>query len=239
MKEIVIVRNLGMQEYVNILQRMQEFTMKRNTDTIDEVWCLQHPAVFTQGQAGKAEHLLAPGNIPVTKSDRGGQVTYHGPGQLIVYLLCDLNRKQLGIKQLTAIMQQAVVDLLAEYNVVGHTKAEAPGVYVAAAAGNDILKCDGYTSVAKICSLGLRVRKGCSYHGLSLNVAMNLEPFKRINPCGHAGMQMAQLADFVNALDVELVAEQLLTQLLLKLEYTERLSAVTLDDSKKAGNSYG
>ncbi len=169
---------LGEADYVSTWQSMQSFTDQRDQHSEDQLWLLQHPAVFTQGQAGKSEHLLTPGDIPVVQADRGGQVTYHGPGQWVVYLLIDLRRRGLGVRALVDIIEQSVVELLAGYGVNAAPRPDAPGVYV---------------DDAKIASLGLRVRRGCSYHGLSLNVDMDLEPFSRINPCGHAGMAVTSL----------------------------------------------
>ena len=162
------------------MARQQAFTDARDVATEDELWWLEHAPVFTQGQAGRAEHVLAPGAIPVVQSDRGGQVTYHGPGQLVGYLLIDLRRRQLGVRALVTAIEEAVVDSLAGWGIAAAPRADAPGVYV-----------DG----AKIAALGLRVRRGCSYHGLSLNVDMDLAPFARINPCGMAGLGVTQLAD--------------------------------------------
>lgn len=178
--EQLIIRELGLQHYTNVWQAMQQFTDQRDSSTADELWLLEHHSVFTQGQAGKEEHLLFPGDIPVVKVDRGGQVTYHGPGQLVVYVLLDLKRRNLGVRALVTLIEQVLVELLAGYGVSAYAKADAPGVYV-----------DG----AKIASLGLRVRKGCTFHGLALNVNMDLSPFSRINPCGYAGMQMIQCKD--------------------------------------------
>lgn len=161
-KSTLIVRELGQCEYEQIWEKMRIFTDARIEDTPDEIWLLEHPPVFTQGLAGKAEHVLNPGDIPVIKTDRGGQVTYHGPGQLVAYVLFDLRRLNVGIRQMVRLLEQAIVDLLAEYNIVAAGRCDAPGVYV-----------DG----AKICSIGLRVRKGCTYHGIALNVAMDLTPF--------------------------------------------------------------
>ena len=171
------VRDLGLQPYLPTWQAMQRFTDARGPETPDEIWLLQHPPVFTQGQAGKAEHLLFPGDIPVVQVDRGGQVTYHGPGQLVAYLLLDVRRKGLGVRELVSRIEQSLVALLAEYGVSAAPRADAPGVYVGA---------------AKIASLGLRIRRGCSFHGLALNLDMDLQPFSRINPCGYAGMAMTQ-----------------------------------------------
>jgi lipoyl(octanoyl) transferase len=158
---------------------MRQFTDSRAADTPDELWLLQHPPVFTQGQAGKAEHVLAPGGIPVIQVDRGGQVTYHGPGQWVLYLLINLRRHQLGVRDLVTLIEHSVVQLLAEYDIDAAAKPGAPGVYV---------------RDEKIAALGLRVRRGCSYHGLALNVDMDLEPFGRINPCGYEGLRVTSMA---------------------------------------------
>ena len=179
---------------------MSAFTSERDDSTVDELWLLEHPPVFTQGQAGKAEHLLMPGDIPVVKVDRGGQVTYHGPGQLVAYPLLDIKRLGIGVRDLVTAIETLVVDTVASYGVTAYPKPEAPGVYV------DTASYQG----AKIASLGLRVRKHRSYHGLALNVAMNLEPFNRINPCGYQGLQMTQLAALTEqAVTVKSVAEKM------------------------------
>jgi lipoyl(octanoyl) transferase len=175
----MILRELGLVDYAPTLQAMKDFTDRRDPDTPDELWLLQHPPVFTQGQAGRAEHLLAPGDIPVVQVDRGGQVTYHGPGQWVIYLLVDMRRLGLGVRDLVSAIEQAILDLLSEHGIEAAARADAPGVYV-----------DG----KKIASLGLRVRRGCSYHGLALNVDMDLEPFQRINPCGYAGLEVTSMA---------------------------------------------
>ncbi|CAG9297280.1 lipoyl(octanoyl) transferase LipB [Celerinatantimonas diazotrophica] len=177
--DIKIVR-WGLVDYQPMYQRMHEFTEQRDETTQDQIWLVEHPPIFTQGQAGKPEHLLNPGQIPVFQADRGGQVTYHGPGQMIAYLMLDLRRRKLGVRALVSIMEQAVVNTLAQYHIAAYPKADAPGVYV-----ND----------AKIASLGLRVRRGCSFHGLALNVNMDLNPFHQINPCGYAGLEMTQTSD--------------------------------------------
>ena len=174
-----IIRELGLVDYQPTLDAMRSFTDQRGVDTADELWLLQHPRVFTQGQAGKAEHVLAPGDIPVIQVDRGGQVTYHGPGQWVVYLLVDVRRRNMGVRSLVTMIEQSIVTLLAEYGIEAVARADAPGVY----AGD-----------SKIASLGLRVRRGCSYHGLALNVDMDLEPFQRINPCGFEGLQVTSMA---------------------------------------------
>ncbi|MEO3679400.1 lipoyl(octanoyl) transferase LipB [Rheinheimera fenheensis] len=178
--EQLVIRDLGVQDYTTVWQAMQQFTDTRTSATTDELWLLEHHRVFTQGQAGKEEHLLFPGDIPVVKVDRGGQVTYHGPGQLVVYVLLDLKRRNLGVRALVTLIEQVLVQLLQPYGINAYAKADAPGVYV---------------DEAKIASLGLRVRKGCTFHGLALNVDMDLTPFSRINPCGYAGMQMIQCKD--------------------------------------------
>lgn len=171
-------RDLGLADYQTVYEEMTTFTEQRQSDTPDELWFLQHPPVFTQGQAGKAEHLLFPGDIPVIQTDRGGQVTYHGPGQLVVYLMIDIARKGWGARQLVSSIEQAIVDTLAEWDIDAAPKADAPGVY---------------TDGRKIASLGLRIRHGRSFHGLALNIDMDLEPFQRINPCGYSGMAMTQM----------------------------------------------
>lgn len=171
-------RDLGLADYQTVYDEMTTFTEQRQSDTPDELWFLQHPPVFTQGQAGKAEHLLFPGEIPVIQTDRGGQVTYHGPGQLVVYLMIDIARKGWGARQLVSSIEQAIVDTLAEWDIDAAPKADAPGVY---------------TDGRKIASLGLRIRHGRSFHGLALNIDMDLEPFQRINPCGYSGMAMTQM----------------------------------------------
>jgi lipoyl(octanoyl) transferase len=187
----IVQRELGLVEYQPTLAAMKQFTDSRNTDTPDELWLLEHPRVFTQGQAGKAEHVLAPGDIPVIQVDRGGQVTYHGPGQWVIYLLINLKRHHLGVRALVDLIELSLVDLLAEYGITAAPRADAPGVYVGG---------------QKIAALGLRVRKGCSYHGLSLNVDMDLEPFGRINPCGHAGMEVTSMARLLPDVDLDKAA---------------------------------
>jgi len=182
---------------------MQAFTAARDEQAADELWVLSHPAVYTQGQAGKAEHLIAPGNIPVIQIDRGGQVTFHGPGQLVIYLLIDVRRAGLGVRDLVSLIERAIIDTLSAVKITAMLKPGAPGVYVGA---------------AKIAALGLRIRRGCSYHGLSLNVAMDLEPFSRINPCGYQGLEVAQVCDYVkstNPTELMITMEKLLLQQLM------------------------
>ena len=194
-----VVRRLGRVEYEPTWRAMQAFTAARTADTPDELWLLEHPPVYTQGQAGKAEHLIAATDIPVVPIDRGGQITYHGPGQVVAYVLVDLRRRGYGIRELVTRMEQAVIDLLAEQGVTAERLAGAPGVYV-----------DG----AKIAALGLRVRHGCTYHGLAFNVDMDLTPFAAINPCGYAGMPVTQCRDLGLTLSLQ-QAEQGLTRTLL------------------------
>jgi len=195
-----------LQPYQPSLQSMQAFTDQRTASSDDEIWLLEHEPVFTQGQAGKAEHVLQQTQVPIVQTDRGGQVTYHGPGQLIAYLLLDLKRLGLGVRQLVTVMEEALVSTLWHWGIVASAKADAPGVYV-----ND----------AKIASLGLRVRRGCSFHGLALNIDMDLSPFLAINPCGYPGLDMVQLADLCANVDKHEVAQQLLSQLTQRLGYNE------------------
>jgi len=178
---VLYVRRLGLRDYQDVFEKMQQYTDLRSSESRDEVWLLEHHPVYTQGRAGKKEHVLNPGEIPVVQADRGGQVTYHGPGQLIAYFLIDLRRKKLGIRQVVSAMENAVIDLLNEYGLTGQADPKAPGVYI-----------DG----KKISALGLRVRRGSSYHGLSLNLNMDLAPFSGINPCGYQGLEVVQLGDF-------------------------------------------
>jgi len=182
MPQSLIIRDKGLADYLTTWHDMQAFTNLRDENTSDEIWLLEHPPVFTQGQAGKEEHILhPPKDIPIIKTDRGGQVTYHGPGQLMAYFLLNLKVRQWQVRQLVDTLETIILQLLQHYQLQGNTKPHAPGVYI---------------QEAKICSLGLRVRKGCSYHGLSLNVNMDLSPFAAINPCGYQGLAMTQLADY-------------------------------------------
>jgi len=189
-----LVRWLGRAEYEPTWRAMQHFTDAREPDTRDEIWFLEHPPVFTQGMSGKPEHLLAPGEIPVVAIDRGGQVTYHGPGQLVVYPLLDIRRLRLGVRGLVVALESALVALAADHGIEATGKRDAPGVYV---------------GERKLASLGLRVRRGASFHGLALNVDMDLEPFRRINPCGYAGLEMTQLRDLGVELGLQEVAREL------------------------------
>jgi lipoyl(octanoyl) transferase len=174
-KLVTVVRDLGLQDYYPIWQKMQQFTDTRDASTQDEIWLCEHHSVFTQGQAGKQEHILNPGNIPIVEVDRGGQVTYHGPGQLMMYILLDIRRAKWGVRDLVSALEKSIVDTLGEYGTKAYPKKDAPGVYV---------------DEKKICSVGLRIRKGASFHGLAFNVDMDLSPFQGINPCGYAGLEM-------------------------------------------------
>ncbi|MHB0974359.1 MAG: lipoyl(octanoyl) transferase LipB [Thiobacillus sp.] len=202
--EETIVRSLGRVEYEPTWRAMQDFTARRLPDTPDELWLLEHPPVYTQGQAGRPEHLIAATGIPVVPIDRGGQITYHGPGQLVAYVLVDLRRRGYGIRELVARMEQAVIDVLAAHGVAAGRLAGAPGVYVGG---------------AKIAALGLRVKHGCTYHGLAFNVDMELAPFAAINPCGYAGMRVTQCRDLGVKLGLP-QAEQALSRALLATIYS-------------------
>jgi lipoyl(octanoyl) transferase len=204
LNEIVKIKNLGHQEYYPVWQQMKLYTHNRTIHSDDEIWNLEHFPVYTQGQAGKAEHILDPGLIPVLQSDRGGQVTYHGPGQVVLYCLVDIARKNIGVRDFVCTLENSVIELLATYDIIGSTDRSAPGVYV---------------SKSKICSLGLRVRHGRTYHGLSLNVNMDLEPFGRINPCGYAGMSVTHMQEFVPTAKTDIIAQQLITILINKIGY--------------------
>ena len=185
------IRQLGLVDYQATWERMQRFTCERSAQSADELWFLEHPPVFTLGMAGRREHLLAAGDIPVVSTDRGGQVTYHGPGQLVVYALLDLRRAGLGVRDLVTALEQSVIGYAAALGIAATARREAPGVYVAD---------------RKLASIGIRIRRGCSYHGLALNVNMDLEPFGRINPCGYAGLEMVQLSELAAVPDVSVAA---------------------------------
>lgn len=199
----LVIRQLGILDYEKVWHAMQNFTDNRDDNTVDELWLVEHPPVFTQGQAGKDEHILMPGDIPVVKVDRGGQVTYHGPGQQVIYFLINLRRRKMGVRQLVTLIEDGIVNMLHKYDINAAAKADAPGVYV-----ND----------KKIASLGLRVRKGCSFHGLAINVNMDLNPFLRINPCGYAGLEMIQTTDISGPDSVEETGKSLTTELVKLLE---------------------
>lgn len=197
------IRRLGRVEYEPTWHAMQAFTASRTADTPDELWIVEHPPVYTLGQAGKPEHVLRDVGIPVVKIDRGGQVTYHGPGQVVIYLLLDLGRLKIKVRELVTAIEQAVIDFLGSHGLSAERRSGAPGVYV---------------GPAKIAALGLKIKNGCSYHGLSLNVDMDLSPFAAINPCGYAGLQVVQTRDFNIALTAEKAGEQLSQYLLQQLD---------------------
>lgn len=199
----IVVKRLGRVDYAPTFQAMQEFTATRTAETPDELWIVEHPPVYTLGQAGKPEHILRDVGIPLVKIDRGGQVTYHGPGQVVIYLLLDLSRLKIKVRELVSAIEQAVIDLLAEHGVTAERRDGAPGVYV---------------GPAKVAALGLRIRNGCSYHGVSLNVDMDLSPFEAINPCGYPGLQVIQTKDLGIPLTVHEAGEQLSQQLLQQLD---------------------
>lgn len=201
----LVIKRLGLVEYEPTWRDMQTFTDRRDAQTADEIWLLQHPPVYTLGLNGSPEHLLAPADIPVIDIDRGGQVTYHGPGQLVVYPMIDLRRQGLGVRELVSALEQSVIDLAANHGIDAQARADAPGVYVAG---------------RKLASLGLRIRRGCSYHGLAFNIDMDLEPFSRINPCGFEDLEVTQLKDLGGPADLELVATELEQYLLKNLKYT-------------------
>jgi lipoyl(octanoyl) transferase len=196
---MIKIRNLGMQPYLSVWQKMQDFTASRHETTEDELWLLEHPAVYTQGQAGKAEHILNANAIPVVQTDRGGQITYHGPGQLVGYILLDIHRRKLGIRTLVCYLEQILITVLGNYQINASTRCGAPGVYV---------------DDKKIASIGLRVKNGRTYHGIALNVAMDLTPFTDINPCGFAKLKMTQISDYVPEVNV-LSASRLFTKAFL------------------------
>ncbi|MCF2857914.1 lipoyl(octanoyl) transferase LipB [Pseudoalteromonas sp. SMS1] len=198
----VIIRHLGRQSYEPIWQKMQTFTDQRDDSAADEIWLVEHEPVFTQGQAGKAEHVLAPGDIPVVKVDRGGQVTYHGPGQQMMYVLFNLRRLKIGVRELVTWLEETIIDALQDYSINAYAKPDAPGVYV---------------DDCKVASLGLRVRRGCSFHGLALNVNMDLSPFLRINPCGYAGMEMVQTSEINGPASLEQAGQGLIKHMLKRL----------------------
>lgn len=199
----VVVRHLGRRDYLEVWQQMRHFTDVREPLTYNEMWVVEHPPVFTQGQAGRPEHLLYAGDIPLVQSDRGGQITYHGPGQIVVYLLLSLRQLGLGVRSLVSALENSVIEVLASYGVAARARADAPGVYV---------------GEAKIAALGLRIRRGYSYHGLALNVDMDLGPFQHINPCGYANMPVTQLRALVHDVVLEKVQQELVQTLCKQLD---------------------
>ncbi len=224
MTRMLNVRRLGRQAYEPVWRAMQAFTGVRDAHTDDELWLLEHDPVFTLGQAGRPEHVLAPGAIPVVRVDRGGQVTYHGPGQLVAYPLFDLRRLHVGVRELVRRLEQAVIDTLARWDIAAGRVDGAPGVYV-----------DG----AKIAALGLRVRRGCTFHGLAFNVAMDLEPFLRINPCGYAGLRVTQVVDWGGPSRRSDVEDALVDALCRQFDLAARTAAPVLPDVHAAGVAQG
>lgn len=204
-EELLTIRWLGRQDYQTCWRAMQDFTQQRSEVTADEIWLVEHDPVFTQGQNGKPEHVLNPGDIPIIQTDRGGQITYHGPGQLMVYTLIDLRRKKFNVRDLVSRIEQSVVDFLGAYNITAIAKRDAPGVYV---------------DQQKICSIGLRIRKGCSYHGIAFNVALDLEPFSRINPCGFSELKMVQFSALGGSSSLLETGRGLVKYLMKNLGYT-------------------
>lgn len=204
----LIIKHLGQVDYLETWTQMQEFTKNRDENTPDQLWVLEHPPVFTLGQAGKPEHLLTNNNIPVIHCDRGGQITYHGPGQIIVYLLLNLRRLHITIRQLVSIIEQAIINTLKNVGIDSYSQTDAPGVYV-----------DLNNEKFKICSLGLRVKRGCSYHGLALNYQMNLNPFSYINPCGYKNLKVTQITDINPNIEQHQIADILCRELQLLLKY--------------------
>ncbi|MDH5824700.1 lipoyl(octanoyl) transferase LipB [Luteimonas sp. RD2P54] len=219
-----LVRDLGRRPYEPVWRAMQRFTDARDADTTDELWLVEHEPVFTLGQAGRPEHVLLPGTIPVLHVDRGGQVTYHGPGQIVAYPLLDLRRLKLGVREYVDRIEQAVIDTLDEWNIAAERRSGAPGVYVAG---------------AKVAALGIRVRRGCTFHGLAFNVAMDLEPFRRINPCGYEGLQVTAVADLGGPSGPELVKPVLLDRLARQFGLDLRSASGPPRDSAGAGSYNG
>jgi len=211
----VLIRSLGLVEYEPTWQAMKAFTAARNANTQDEIWLLQHPPVYTQGQAGKPEHLLRANNIPVVKIDRGGQITYHGPGQIVAYLLLDLRRRKLNVRELVRLMEQAAIDLLAQHGVSAQRREDAPGVYV---------------DDAKIAALGLKIKNGYCYHGLALNAVMDLSPFANINPCGYAGLQVTQAKDLGIRAPIAEMEQQIAQNLIALLQQRNPVEAAVSRD---------
>lgn len=202
-KATTVLRNLGQQDYLGVWQAMQQFTAERDSNTADQIWIVEHPPVYTLGLNGKREHFLKANNIEIVESDRGGQVTYHGPGQLVIYVLADLRRLNKGPRQMVTILENAVIDTLRQYGIAAQAEPKAPGVYV---------------NQQKIASLGLRIKRGCCYHGLSINNNMDLAPFADINPCGYAGLQVTQLADLGIKISTQELAVPVVHQLLQAIE---------------------
>lgn len=202
---ILVFRRLGHRDYLSVWNEMKTFTEKRTKTSNDTLWSVEHDPVYTQGQGGKSEHILDAGNIPVVQTDRGGQVTYHGPGQLVIYALIDLLRKYIRVREFVSRLENAVIAMLSDYGIIANSHIEAPGVYV-----HD----------AKICSIGLKVKRGCTYHGIALNVDMDLEPFSRINPCGFRGLKMTQMKDLIlRSVNFREVEDKIVSNFLELMQY--------------------
>jgi len=216
--DTIVVRKLGIQDYEPLWRAMQQFTERRDEQTADEIWFTEHPPVFTLGLNASREHLLAPGDIPVVQIDRGGQVTYHGPGQLMIYPLIDLKRGKLGVRDLVTALERTVVGVAADLNIDAMARADAPGVYV-----------DG----RKLASVGLRIRRGASYHGMAFNVAVDLEPFSRINPCGYSDLELTDLNRLGVKESIGEIAERVLTRLLENLSFSDRTITESSDIAKE------
>lgn len=206
MNQIVTIKQLGHQDYTSTWQAMRSFTQTRTDHTTDEIWVVEHPPVFTQGLAGKAEHILQLNQTPLIHSDRGGQVTYHGPGQLVIYPLVNLNRLNLNIRQLVTLLEDTIIQYLCEVGITAYADCKAPGVYI-----------EG----KKIASIGLRIRKQCSYHGIAINIKMDLKPFTDIRPCGYDGLYMTQLAEYIPDITVDKAAKDILAGMVKQLGYQE------------------
>lgn len=203
MNKDIIIKDLNIQPYMQTYQAMHEFTQSRDNQTPDQIWLVEHHGVFTQGKVGKPEHLLKQTSIPVVQTDRGGQITYHALGQQIMYILFDLKRAKLGIRDLVSYLENSVIQTLANYDIIAYAKPDAPGVYI---------------DSKKICSLGLHIQRGCTLHGLALNIDMDLTPFTYINPCGYAGLQMTQLKDYVSSIDRKAIKQQLTDNFISQLQ---------------------
>ncbi|AFJ43428.1 lipoyl(octanoyl) transferase LipB [Francisella orientalis] len=204
MKEDIIIRDLGLQPYSDVFKQMADFTIERDNTTKDEIWLVEHPSVFTQGKHSKPEHVLNPHDIPIVETDRGGQVTYHGPGQVVIYFMLDIKRNKLGAKKLVDIVEQACTNILQKhYNLNSHTIENAHGIYI---------------NNKKIASLGLRIKQGKSYHGIAINTKMDLMPFSYINPCGYTNLEMCQLSDFFDRIDVKTIQNQYVNEFIELIE---------------------
>jgi lipoyl(octanoyl) transferase len=228
-KPLLIIKYLGRSNYEETWQAMKQFTDQRDTNTADELWITEHDPVFTQGLNGKPEHILQSSNIPVVQIDRGGQITYHGPGQLVLYCLLNIQRLSFGVRTLVSIIEQSIVELLVRYDIDAFSRRDAPGVYVnLASVGYDEVQSG---QIAKIAALGLRIRKGCCYHGLSLNINMDLKPFSNINPCGFEGLAVTQMVELNSSVSVEKVGRELAAILSQKMRPQKLASTLTSAES--------